>query len=352
MLKRIVNECRFNLSIHTEGPVLVRSGHATVSGPDMTPVRTYRNGKEEVFLPGSSLKGVFRSHLEKVMRSINDGVVCNPFAKAEDMLRVENGRLVCPEYPEVACSDKFEARQKEVLEIQKPQRTGWRHLNVEDLSNEQVYRDSCPACRLFGSTLFIGRVAISDAYLKKGTFERTEQRDGVGIDRFTGGASSGAKFELEVVSPDVTFETNIHLRNFEVWQLGMLMLVVQDLEDSLIRIGSSRSRGLGAVKGAISEVCVSYIGAVNGKAANEVWGLGKFLGDSSYGTFPDDQLTLQHEPTEDTKGIRKIANFSGNSLENLKQKTIACFVETVQNWTMPTEMQFEYLRFGRAGGKS
>jgi CRISPR-associated RAMP protein (TIGR02581 family) len=266
-------------------------------------------------------------------------------------LEVENGRLVCPGYPEVACSDKFEVRQKKDLEIQRPQRTTWRHLNVEEhLSNEQVYQDSCPACRLFGSTFFIGRVAISDAYLGGNTVERTEQRDGVGIDRFTGGASSGAKFELEVVSPDVTFETNIHLRNFEVWQLGMLMLVVQDLEDSLIRIGSGRSRGLGAVKGAISEVCISYIGAVNGKATNEVWGLGKFLGDSSYGTSPDDKVTVKHAPTEDKKGIRKTATFSGDSLDSFKQKTIERFVEKVQNWPIPDKMQFEHLQFERVGG--
>ena len=44
MLKRLVNECQFTLTIHTEGPVLVKSGYATVFGPDMTPVRTYRNG--------------------------------------------------------------------------------------------------------------------------------------------------------------------------------------------------------------------------------------------------------------------------------------------------------------------
>ena len=85
--------------------------------------------------------------------------------------------------------------------------------------------------------------------LLKDSQQKTEQRDGIGIDRFTGGAASGAKFDLEVVSSGVKFETRIHMRNFEVWQLGMLMLIVQDLGDSLIRIGSGRSRGLGNVEG-------------------------------------------------------------------------------------------------------
>ena len=303
MLKRLVNECRFNLTIHTEGPVLVKSGHGTVSGPDMAPVRTYRNGKTEVYLPGSSLKGVFRSHIEKVIRTLNDGVVCNPFVKTDDKANRD----------EVSCGDKFNEK--------------------EDLSNEEVYRDSCPACRLFGSTSFIGRVAISDAYLTEDSEEKIEQRDGVGIDRFTGGAAGTAKFDLEVVSSGVAFETNIYLRNFEVWQLGMLMLIVQDLEDGLISIGSGKSRGLGNVKGEISEVSVNYLGAMNGKSKKDVWGLGKFLCDGSYGTDASDKLTMQSPPKEKTHGIRKITTFTDDSLQELKKAAVASFVEQIQQWS-------------------
>ena len=347
MLKRLVNECRFNLAIHTEGPVLVKSGYATISGPDMTPVRTYRNGKTEVYLPGSSLKGVFRSHIEKVIRTLNDGVVCNPFVKTTNP-KIQGHLLVCPGYAEVSCGDKFEVRQKdERLRIGNDQ---WRHKK-EVLSNEEVYRDSCPACRLFGSTSFIGRVAISDAYLTEDSEEKTEQRDGVGIDRFTGGAANRAKFDLEVVSSGVAFETSIYLRNFEVWQLGMLMLIGQDLEDGLIRIGSGRSRGLGNVKGEISEVLVNYIGAVNGRPAEDVWGLGKLLGDnSSYGTDANDQVTIQSPPTEETRGIRKTTTFTGDSLNGLKKVAIESFVEKIQSWSIPETMQFEHLRFQQNGG--
>ena len=345
MLKRLVNECRFNLTIHTEGPVLVRSGYGTVSGPDMTPVRTYRNGKTEVYLPGSSLKGVFRSHIEKVIRTLKDDIVCNPFVKPKEP-EIQGSCLVCTNYTEVSCGDKFEERQKDnSLRVGTDQ---WRHTK-EDLSNEQVYRDSCPACRLFGSTSFIGRVAISDAYLK--SEEKTEQRDGVGIDRFTGGAAtaSQAKFDLEVVSSGVVFETNIYLRNFEVWQLGMLMLIVQDLEDSLIRIGSGRSRGLGNVTCTISEISINYIGSVKGKSAKDVWGLGKLLGNKSYGTATNDQLTVQNPPTEEIhgNGIRKIATFTSDSLDNLKEAAVESFVKKIQSWKIPKAMEFDHLQFQR-----
>ncbi len=346
MLKKLLNECRFTLTVHTEGPVLIKSGHPTVSGPNMTPVRTYRNGNSEVYLPGSSLKGVFRSHIEKVIRTLKDGVVCNPFVKAEPSS--ENDQLVCPNYTDVSCGDRFEVRQKERLEVNKIQ---WRrHPKKEDLSNEMVYLDSCPACRLFGSNSFIGRVAISDAYLAEGSQQKTEQRDGVGIDRLTGGAASGAKFDLEVVSSGVDFETDIYMRNFEVWQLGILMLIVSDLEDGLIRIGSGRSRGLGNVKATISEVSVNYLGPVNGKSDNDVWGLGKLLGDGSYGTDTDDKVTVQEAPIGETRGFRKITIFSDKSLNHLEKATIDAFVAKVQSWEMPETMQFDHLEFRRDRG--
>ena len=346
MLKKLLNECRFTLTVHTEGPVLIRSGHPMVFGPDMTPVRTYRNGTLEVYLPGSSLKGVFRSHIEKVIRTLKDGVVCNPFDKTDP--DSENDQLVCPDYANVSCGDKFEVRQKERLEVNKIQ---WqRHPKKENLSNEMVYLDSCPACRLFGSNSFIGRVAISDAYLAEGSQQKTEQRDGVGIDRLTGGAASGAKFDLEVVSSGVDFETDIYMRNFEVWQLGILMLIVSDLEDGLIRIGSGRSRGLGNVKAMLSEVSVNYLGTVNGKSDNDVWGLGKLLGDGSYGTGTDDKITVQEAPIKETRGFRKITTFRDESLKNLKKATIEKFVSKIQSWKMPETMLFEHLEFRRDGG--
>ena len=51
MLKKLINEAYFTLRITTTGPMLIKSGYASVSGPDITPVLTFRNGQQEVFLP-------------------------------------------------------------------------------------------------------------------------------------------------------------------------------------------------------------------------------------------------------------------------------------------------------------
>ncbi len=305
MLKKLVNEAKFQLTLTTTGPVLIRSGVATSSAgrnPDMTPVQTYRNGRREVFFPGSSLKGVFRSHLEKIGRTLNEPAICNPFG------------------------DSFCGKTLKALKQSK--------YNNDPIPNEVAYGSSCPVCRLFGSTFYTGRINIGDAYLRNdGNPMPTELRDGVGIDRFTGGAANGAKFDLEAVSSGVEFVTDIYLRNFECWQLGMILQVARDLEDELIRIGSGTSRGLGGIKGAVEEVKISYIGLPK-KDAKEVWGLGRFLAGQTptYDTDPVDTLTLTIEPPTEPNGIRLTSAYTGKTLIELRAQAGQEFVRRIQNW--------------------
>src|SRR5437764_2732508 len=327
MLKKLVNEAFCTLQITTTGPLLVKSGHASISGPDMTHVLTWRNGKQEVVLPGSSLKGVFRSHLEKIVCSLKPRVVCYPFEGNEDRQADVQQRQ---QYYRDSCGGMFNQYAK---------RSEDNRRRLEERT-DLVYAASCPTCRLFGSTGFIGRLAISDAYLASS--EIKEQRDGVGIDRLTGGASHGAKFELEVVSTGVVFETNIHLRNFEIWQLGMLFVVIQDMEDELIRVGSGRSRGLGKITATINTeerngrpggLVTSTIRG-NDEPTDQLWGLGRWLNDESYGTLKGDadllKLSLPVEQTD--RGIRRIRVFTGTNLSALCDAAIENFITRMQHW--------------------
>src|SRR5712692_6416782 len=170
MLRKLMNEAFCTLRITTTGPLLIKSGHASVSGPDMTPVLTWRNGKQEVFLPGSSLKGVFRSHLEKIACSLKPHVVCYPFEGNEDRQADLSQRQ--RDYRD-SCGGTFTRLSK---------RSDDNRKTLEERT-DLVYAASCPTCRLFGSTSFIGRLAISDAYLASNSKEIKEQRDGIGIDR-------------------------------------------------------------------------------------------------------------------------------------------------------------------------
>jgi len=284
-----------------------------------------------VFIPGSSLKGVFRSHVEKIVGSLQPHVACYPFDGPED-------RMV----------DK-EQRQSDFRESCGGVLTSYASKNSDqrkylEQHTDEAYAFSCPVCRLFGSTGFIGRIAIGDAYLA--SKEIKEQRDGVGIDRLTGGASHGAKFELEVVSTGVTFETTIHLRNFEIWQLGMLFVVLQDLKDELIHIGSGRSRGLGKVTATLSDQ--AFEGRPGGfvtstlrdsaEPENQLWGLGRWLDEPETqgdGTRPDDYLELSKPVEREDHGIRSLRAFNSDSLHTLSEAAIQQFIERMKAWPEP-----------------
>ncbi len=326
MLKAQVNEARLRLDITTKGPLLIKTGYATVIGADMAPVQTYRNGQNEVYLPGSSLKGIFRSHSEKVINSIQSQVACNPLSRPNDRDTRDDRQLY-----RLSCGSRFKA----------------------ETPHDEVYARSCPACRLFGSTSFGSRIAVADAYLPAGSVGQKsliEHRDGIAIDRLTGGTGGGAKFDLEVVTEGTTFTTEIHLRNFEIWQLGMLFVVIQDMEDELLRIGSGRSRGLGKVKASIREqdegskrggvVLSTARTGKNEEQANELWGIGRWLGEEAtiYGMRRDDLLKLPSPVVHTPSGIRNTRIFKDEALNSLKRECIEAFVTRMQEWTNAAEI--------------
>lgn len=360
MLKKIVNEASLTVRITTTGPLLIKSGYATVSGPNMTPVLTFRNEKQEVFIPGSSLKGVFRSHIERVIGTLKAHITCYPFAVEENKEADREQRR--RDYRE-SCGELFNKIAKKNDDDMSEKRS--KYL---DAHKDVIYAASCPTCRLFGSTSFIGRIAINDAYLASDTRLNKELRDGVGIDRLTGGASDRAKFNLEVVASGVAFETDIHLRNFELWQLGMLFIILQDMEDELIPLGSGRSRGLGKVKTEIvlqdrparqGGVIINTIREAEEGAEqpNELWGMGRWLdegrdepmkddtllslsfpGNNHYGTWRDDLLTLPMDVKPIERGIRLQRVFKDDALTALRLGTIDHFIRRMKAWPPETQL--------------
>jgi CRISPR-associated RAMP protein (TIGR02581 family) len=300
MLKILVNECRFDLILSPLDPILIKSGRASVSGPDMAFVKTYRFGEEQIYLPGSSLKGVIRSHGEKIARSLNEKKVCIPFRK---------------EGEDAFCGNKFHQIENEL------KKTNDKDID-KNLSSEIVYKDSCPICKLFGSTYFIGRFSISDAHLKNENISM-DTRDGVGIDRFTGGASRGAKFNMEVVTGG-DFIANVYIRNFELWQLGLLGYILRDFDEGLIRIGTGKSRGLGRVRAIIPDegVTISYTGRK--PEVSGLYGIGYYYatkeGYEGYDFVKKDEIKIEDDREWQKNVIRYTKSFKSDIFQILETK--------------------------------
>lgn len=159
-------------------------------------------------IPGSSVKGVVRSWFESVLRGA--GVeVC-------DVL--DNKRC---------CTAKNESERKNCKNLRE--------------KAELTYEDSCEVCRLFGGRELAGKLQFKDSYLiGEPSFEF---RDGVGIDRETGAAKRGAKYDFEIISKDSEFSFYLIAENLDDKQKKYFDFIVEGLKSGDLSVGGKTSRG-------------------------------------------------------------------------------------------------------------
>ena len=280
MLRNWLCQADVTIEIEPIDPVLVKSGHATLDGTDMVPVSTFRNGQQVYYLPGTSLKGVLRSHFERIARTLLPGSVCLPYHDPKRKLIVP----VEAEKQSYGC--------------------GYRSREGND-TTAAVYADSCAACRQFGSLKFAGRFSIGDAYPAPKHEPTIESRNGVGIDRFTGGTVRGVLFDLQALVGG-RFVAKIRLANFELWQLAGLKLLLDDFADEMIAVGSGRSRGLGRVRGVVKSFSLTYLRTAS--TPESLVGIGQLAGAQERASYrlhdwtPEPPIGL---PTAAVHGLRR-----------------------------------------------
>ncbi len=264
MHKRLVNHCTIDLTLIPDGPILIKSGKegADPTKPDMEFVETYHKGGRSIYLPGSSLKGAIRAHAERIVRTVGSD------------RRSENGNGLWANDP---LADKRDY--------------------LKDKSASEIYKLSCFTDQLFGSTEIASRLRVQDAYPNSEKPVKLEERNGVAIDRVFGSVAVGP-FNYQVCTSG-EFKTKIHLKNFSLAQLGLIGLVLRDLNDGWFGIGFAKSRGLGTVEVKYEQAIVQYPGCQL-REDRRIWAIGQqkswphtallgaseFLTENPYG-FPE-----------------------------------------------------------------
>ncbi len=190
------------------------------------------------FIPGSSLKGVLRSYLERVLKGIGREDVCT-ISKL--------------------CSEKYnnkESKDKKWAEIEKT-------LTEDEKNNKQmslskaIYDDLCEICHLFGSQVSAAKLMIRDSKVIKESFDGFEYRSGNAIDRDKNKTINGALYELEVVPADTEFEFMATLENPDDKDLKNTAFLIKSMEEGDIFIGGNISRGLGGF--ILKDIKIQYI---------------------------------------------------------------------------------------------
>lgn len=262
MHKTRYNALNLTLHLSPKGPLLIKAGgiSADPTLPDMQFVRTYHPGKgETVYIPGSSLKGVVRGFVEKVLRTVDD--------KA-------SWRWACATFPD---EDKSCAKQL-----------------FKEENSATIYQKSCGACRIFGHTRLKGRASFTD--LLPIDEVQTEIRYGVAISRLSHAVAHGP-FEMEVAVSG-TFGGHLMLENFELWQLGLLALALESINYGLVKVGFGKNRGFGEVTITVKEVWLDEVASGTGAA---IWrGLAAFVSEdekNNYGLALPASIQEMPEPT-------------------------------------------------------
>ncbi len=262
MFARQFNQIRIELSVTPRGPFLIRRGRkgADPTRPDLECVRTSLEGRPSVYIPGSSLKGVMRAHAERLL--LSEGLQITPTFSVEG-----------------------------------------RHAFNQRTPGTEAFAGTCPLGRTFGSLHVKGHLAASDlipgGHHPPGSGEHlaqielansVEQRNGVGIDRLMGSAKRGALFDQEVVVQG-RFDGRLVMRNVQLYQLALVLLVIRDLDEGYVQIGSGTTRGNGWVAAQIRELVIE---TRRGKvAADRAAGLGGIAEDTeAYRLFASDEMPL------------------------------------------------------------
>lgn len=220
-------------TLQATGPLLVNDPtQAGRAGFDHAPLVEGRP-----VLPGSSLRGVLRSHAERIARTLatehaENGDVfrstcpaCNPVARPRDK---ESLSLEC-------CDALLQRREKANAEFP---RDPDREVDAE--------HELCLACQLFGSPRLGSRLIVEDAPLQTGTEPVYKVQDFLAIDRFTGGGKDGAKFDAAALWRP-TFTARLRLENPRDWELGWLALTLRDLAEGWLTVGFGAAKGFGQV---------------------------------------------------------------------------------------------------------
>jgi len=228
LLKRVMisGDLEFDTAFH------IGSGREGLLSTDMG---VLLDANDRPILPGSSLKGNFRSTAERLAPHLGlSACLLNSGLSGVNCITDETYRNT-------------------------------RHQEFKDLKEETkkitwLTRETCAVCKLFGSPYQGSRIFFSDGSLKQHDLTGVQLRDGVCIDRDSGTAVNQMVYNFEVVAREVGFSTTIELENPSDAELALVGAVLAEWQAGF-RIGGFTSRGLGKVR--LTDVNVRQVDYTN-----------------------------------------------------------------------------------------
>lgn len=181
-------------------------------------------------IPGSSFKGAMRSRLEAFLRGIDTSLARDP------------SELVSREM-----NDQVKALKEQ-------------HQNSDQDLTDALNAMTDEVSIVFGTPWQSSKFQVQDLSVNPDTwFGQYQERDGVSIDRDTETAVDGRLYDFQVVPAGVEFGFRAIFENADnpetedgeelgYWELGLIMVGLQQFKMRQVPLGGGCSRGLGVVE--------------------------------------------------------------------------------------------------------
>ncbi|MEM4270334.1 MAG: CRISPR-associated RAMP protein Csx7 [Candidatus Caldarchaeum sp.] len=225
--KILLRETVFEGQLVNLTPLRIGAGREPPLGAlvDLAVLRIKIGDKNLPYIPGSSLKGVFRSHAEAIAR-VKDPKTCTGLSKGTC---IETKTYFDPSSGETNLAKYIEEKLKH---------------NEPEKAMEAFFKTACLMCKIFGAPSYASKAVFSDAYPDGET--KLGIRTGVAISRKTGAVAFGP-YQVEYVEPGSRFSFALTLRNIPNYALGLIAHVLNMVESGEVRIGGFKTRGFGKV---------------------------------------------------------------------------------------------------------
>lgn len=223
-LSAFQSRLRVEGTLHAETALRIGSGGG--SGPTEQDLPVLKDIYGRPYIPGSSFKGAYRAHLEKLLRGMDEQLACSSTSRPATRDALYGCCLT----------------QGDIT---------WLKQKFQDPAElaQAILQGSCWTCSILGAPWLASKVLIRDLpVLEETWFGRYLVRDGVAIDRDTETAAEGLKYDFEAVPSGTAFRFEMVVENASEAELGLILLGLREFERGYVPLGGATSRGLGTVR--------------------------------------------------------------------------------------------------------
>lgn len=289
----------FKNRLALEGTLTTITALRIGSGRSLEPIGTdlpvFKDAFDRPLIPGSSFKGAMRSRLESFLRGVvgdNRKLVANPAIEAEWSLTADEikklkgltfealviwlwskeglqlssfeSRYEIAALKQNVTAETHQPSKEELTQLARlPDEETLKALKEDYVSadaalTKAIFQETDLVSSAFGSPWQSSKFQVCDLTVNLETwFGQYQERDGVSIDRDTETAADGRLYDFQVVPAGTEFKFKAIFENaeaqtlegeFEYWELGLLVLGLQQFKNQQIPLGGGNSRGLGVVE--------------------------------------------------------------------------------------------------------